>query len=211
MRRRLILATRSADKAREIHEILAPRYPHAIVTLSDAGVAEDTAENDIEIFDSFLDNAHAKADYFLRLTGSPTIADDSGISVDALGGAPGVHSRRFAQRTDLSGVALDHANNERLLRELEASSAALRSAHYTCAAVLHLPDGRRFAALGTCSGSILHQPRGSHGFGYDPLFQVVHTGRTFGEMSGAEKHRYSHRARAFRALASVIDHSSVSR
>lgn len=208
---RLILATRSADKAREIRQILAPELHDIVLSLTDAGVAEDSAEDHIEIFDSFLDNAHAKAGYFLRLTGSATIADDSGISVDALHGAPGVRSRRFAQRTDLSGSALDRANNDRLLRELTGVPDERRGAHYTCAAVLHLPDGRRFAALGTCAGHIVLEPRGTSGFGYDPIFRVAHTDRTFGEMSAEEKHRFSHRARAFRALAPVIDHNTVSR
>jgi XTP/dITP diphosphohydrolase len=204
----IILATRSVDKAREIGEILARGR---LVTLADAGVPDDPVENDIEAFDSFLANAHAKAAYFLRLTGLPTIADDSGICVDALGGAPGVHSRRFATGHDLAGIEQDRANNERLLRELRDAPPETRTAHYACAAVLHTPDGRCFSALGTCSGLILLEPRGDGGFGYDPLFLVPDIGRSFGEMSRSEKQQHSHRARAFRALAgvtSILDHSA---
>ena len=203
----VLLATRSADKAREIREISQVRF----ITLDEAGVKPDPAEDRIEIFETFLDNAHAKAAYFLRLTGLPTIADDSGIRVDALDGAPGVHSRRFASGHALSGLEQDRANNERLLHRLRKTPIGHRAAHYTCAAVLHTPNGRRFSALGTCSGLILHEARGDGGFGYDPLFLLPDTGLTFGEMSRAEKQRRSHRSRAFRALAvaaSLLDHSA---
>jgi XTP/dITP diphosphohydrolase len=197
-----LLATRSLDKVREIRDILAPRRT-AVLTLDELGIAASDAEHAIEAFDSFLANAHAKAAYFQRLTGQPTLADDSGISVDALHGAPGVHSKRFAPGDRLAGSELDRANNEHLLHLLR-NSVAERTAHYTCAAVLHLPDGRRFAAIGTVSGTILHHARGENGFGYDPLFLAADSGRSFGEMSDADKQRYSHRARAFRALASLM-------
>jgi XTP/dITP diphosphohydrolase len=200
----LILASRSADKAREIAEILKPVLHAPIVTLDSAGIEEDEAEAAIEIHDTFLDNAHAKAAWFMRLTGRATIADDSGISVHALGGAPGVRSRRFAADTGLTGLALDRANNERLLHELRDTRDDERNAHYTCAAVLHTPDGRRYAALATCTGMILRQPRGSGGFGYDPLFLLPDLGLSFGEITPDEKHRRSHRARAFRALAGSV-------
>lgn len=200
----LILASRSADKAREIAAILIPVLHAAVVTLDGAGIEEDEAEDAIEIHDTFLDNAHAKAAYFMRLTGRATIADDSGISVHALGGAPGVRSRRFAAHTGLTGLALDRANNERLLHELRDMPDDERAAHYTCAAVLHMPDGRRYAALGTCTGMILRQPRGGGGFGYDPLFLLPDLGLSFGEVTPDEKHRRSHRARAFRALAGSV-------
>ena len=199
----IILATRSADKAREITEILSGVCPFDIVTLADAGVPYDPVEDDIEAHDSFLANAHAKAAWFLRLTGIPTIADDSGICVDELGGAPGVRSRRFASGDDRAGLEQDRANNERLLHELRETPPERRTAHYTCAAVLHAPDGRRFSALGTCAGLILPEPRGDGGFGYDPLFLVPAIGRSFGEMSRTEKQQHSHRARAFRALATL--------
>jgi XTP/dITP diphosphohydrolase len=194
------------DKAREIADILTPVLHVDIVTLADAGVPHDPVEDDIERYDSFLANAHAKASWFLRLTGMPTIADDSGICVDALGGAPGVSSRRFAPGHDRAGLEQDRANNERLLHELRDVPPERCTAHYTCAAVLHTPDGRRFSALGTCAGLILPEPRGDHGFGYDPLFFVPGLGRSFGEMSRSEKQLHSHRARAFRALATLHFH-----
>jgi XTP/dITP diphosphohydrolase len=206
---RIVLARRSHDKAREIREILTPILHVGIITLDDAGIEADEAEESIEVHHTFLANAHAKAAYFMSVTGRATIADDSGISVDALGGAPGAHSRRFAQQPGLTGLELDHANNERLLHELRGVPDELRTAHYTCAAVLHLPDGRRFSAIGTCAGVILLQPRGSGGFGYDPLFLVPDLGLTFGETTREQKHRRSHRARAFRALAAAVPIGAV--
>lgn len=199
----LLLATRSRDKAREIRYILASLPVH-ILTLADAGIPEDDAETDIEVHDTFLANAHAKATYFMQLTGRPTLADDSGICVDALDGAPGVRSRRLAHTPGLDGSELDRANNERLLHELRAVPDEQRTAHYTCAAVLHLTDGRRFTAIGTCAGLIARAPRGADGFGYDPLFILPDLGITFGQTSTDQKHRRSHRARAFRALAGAV-------
>jgi XTP/dITP diphosphohydrolase len=200
----LLLATRSRDKAREIREILAPLTRAVIVTPDDVDIPPSPAEDELELHDTFLANAHAKAEYFLRIARLPTLADDSGINVDALGGRPGVRSKRFADDAGLSGSALDRANNDRLLRELRNTPHEQRTAHYTCAAVLHLPDQHRFAAIGTCSGFILAEPRGSHGFGYDPLFLDPATGLSFGELEPADKHRKSHRARAFRALATCL-------
>jgi XTP/dITP diphosphohydrolase len=196
-----LLATRSSDKAREIREILGDAR---IITLGDAGIPVSAAEDDVEAFDTFLANAHAKAAFFARLSGMPTIADDSGLSVDALDGAPGVHSRRFAARPGLDGVELDRANNELLLERLDGLPTARRSAHYTCVAVLHRLDGRRCVAIGTRSGLILEAPRGDHGFGYDPVFLDPHSGRSFAELEPVTKNRTSHRARAFRALAACL-------
>jgi XTP/dITP diphosphohydrolase len=200
----LLLATRSADKVREIRAILHDTCAVRILSLEDAGVHFDPHEHDVENTDSFLGNAHAKAAWFLALTGLTTLADHSGLSVHALGGAPGVRSRRFAHDTTLHGTDLDRANNERLLHELRAVTDEQRTAHYTCAAVLHEPGGRRCAALGTCSGLILNAPRGTGGFGYDPLFLDPATGLSFGELHPVVKNQRSHRARAFRALASVL-------
>lgn len=202
----LLLATRSGDKAREIRQILVTSFRSDIVSLDDAGIAADPAEDDIEKYDTFLANAHAKAEYFLRLSGHATLADDSGISVDALGGAPGVRSRRYAAAPGILGRALDEANNQRLLRELGDAPPDARTARYTCAAVLHLPDGRRFAALGVRTGRILEAGRGDGGFGYDPLFLDLASGMSFGELPAEVKNRTSHRARAFHALAANFPH-----
>lgn len=200
----IILASRSLDKVREIAEILPASLADGIITLTEAGIEEDEAEQAIEVHDTFLANAHAKAAYFMRITGRSTIADDSGISVHALDGAPGVRSRRFAWQPGLSGTELDRANNERLLHELRDTPDEERTAHYTCAAVLHVAGGGRFSAVGTCAGTILHRPRGTGGFGYDPLFMLPDIGFTFGEITREQKHRFSHRARAFRALAGSV-------
>jgi XTP/dITP diphosphohydrolase len=198
----IVVATRSSDKLREIRQIMAPVFRGRLITLEDAGVQPTPAEDDIEAFDTFLDNAHAKAAYFLRITGLPTIADDSGICIDALNGAPGVRSKRFAVGGGSSGLQLDEANNERVLRELYGVPDERRTAHYTCAAVLHLAgSARRYAAVGICAGTILGAPRGTGGFGYDPLFLDPGSGLSFGELAPAMKNRRSHRSRAFRALA----------
>jgi XTP/dITP diphosphohydrolase len=199
----LLLASRSDDKVREIRQILAPVFHGRIITLGEAGVPVSDEEDHIEAFDSFLANAHAKADFFRRVTGLPTLADDSGLNVHALNGAPGVHSRRFSG-SSATGLDLDHANNQRLLADLAHLQPEQRGAHYLCAAVMHLPDDRRFSAIGTCHGRILEAPRGTAGFGYDPLFLDLETGRSFGETEPEVKNARSHRARAFRALAANL-------
>jgi XTP/dITP diphosphohydrolase len=203
----LLLATRSEDKVREIRQILAPVFGGRIITLREADVPVGHEEEFIEAFDSFLANAHAKAEFFRRVTGLPTLADDSGLHVHALDGAPGVRSRRFSG-SSATGVELDRDNNRRLLAELGGVPPQQRAAHYLCAAVLHLADGRRFSAIGTCHGRILESPRGTAGFGYDPLFLDPATGRSFGETDPAVKNATSHRARAFRALAANLPRPS---
>lgn len=201
----LLIVSRSADKVREIRQILHPAIGTRLLSLANLEIAPDPAEDDVEIHDTFRGNALAKARYFQRLTGMRVLADDSGIEIDALNGAPGVLSKRFADRPDLSGLALDQANNELLLHLLAGAAESLRGAHYVCAAVLlHHGNQPPLTCLGTCRGSILEAPRGSGGFGYDPLFLLPQLGRTFGELSATEKHRFSHRARAFRALAAWL-------
>jgi XTP/dITP diphosphohydrolase len=199
----LLLASRSDDKVREIRQILAPVFRGRIITLREADVPVGDDEEFIEAFDSFLANAHAKAEFFRRVTGLPTLADDSGILVHALHGTPGVRSRRFSG-SSATGLDLDRANNARLLAELGGVPPEQRGAHYLCAAVLHLLDGRRFSAIGTCHGRILESPRGTAGFGYDPIFLDPETGRSFGETDPVVKNARSHRARAFRALAANL-------
>lgn len=201
---RILLATRSHDKAREIAHILPPFLHGRIISLDEAGIAPADDEAGIEAFDTFLANAHAKAAFFMDRSGLPTLADDSGIGVAALDGAPGVRSRRFALTHGLHGAELDRANNQRLLDELHGLPLPRRAAHYTCAAVLHRPRGDSTAAIGTCAGFILEQPRGSAGFGYDPLFLDPATGLSFAELVPADKNRRSHRARAFRALLAGV-------
>ncbi len=200
----LVLATRSPDKLREIRQILAP-HGLEIVSLSDLGVPIDPAEEAIEAFLTFRENALAKAHHFAALTGRLALADDSGLEVDALGGAPGVFTKRFSGRADLAGKALDQANNELLLRKLAGLPAEARAARYVCAAAAARPDGAALVAIGTTPGRIAETPSsGTNGFGYDPLFFVPALAATFADVPDQEKHRRSHRARAFRALASSL-------
>lgn len=196
----ILLATRSAHKAREIRQILGPAVP-ALVTPDEVGLRWSEEEDAIESFDTFLGNAHAKARWFMERTGLPTIADDSGISVDALDGQPGVRSRRFA--TAATDDLQDAANNQLLLRMLRDVPDDRRTAHYTCAAVLHT-DAARFAVVATRSGLILRAPRGDGGFGYDPIFLDPVAGLSFAEIRPEVKNSTSHRARAFRSLAPLL-------
>lgn len=209
----LAFATRSADKAREVRRILTePAF--RLLTLDHLGIPDDAAENAIEAFDSFRENALAKARHFAARTGLPTLADDSGLVVPALGGAPGVFSKRFARLAAESadpaaaavpvGLDTDAANNALLLEKLRDAEGDERAAYYVCAAALVHPDGAAAVALGTCHGRIAREPRGTGGFGYDPLFLLPELGRTFGELPAAEKDARSHRGRAFRALATRI-------
>jgi XTP/dITP diphosphohydrolase len=199
----MLLATRSRDKLREIRAILGARLASRLISLEDAAVEVEPEEDGIEVFTTFRANAVAKARYFHERSGLPTLADDSGICVDALAGAPGVRSRRFAASPG-AGVELDRANNEELLRRLAGVPPTRRTAHYTCAAAFVAPRGAAVTVIGTCSGLILEAPRGSGGFGYDPLFLVPTLDATFAEIPLHQKNRRSHRARAFRALAASL-------
>ncbi|HEX7049455.1 MAG TPA: RdgB/HAM1 family non-canonical purine NTP pyrophosphatase [Longimicrobiales bacterium] len=201
---RILLATRNADKAREIRQILAPIPDLQLVTLDQAGIPRTPDEDAIEVHNTFHETALAKAAYFARRADGPTLADDSGLAVDALHGAPGVRSKRFSGRTDLSGTALDDANNQLLLERLRDVPDPQRTAHYVCAVALAAPDATPLVSIGTCAGTITRTPRGTAGFGYDPLFLFPTLGVTFAEMTADEKNRRSHRARALRALAARL-------
>ncbi len=203
-RPRLVVATRSAHKLRELAELLA--LPRAVLlSLDEAGVPP---ELDVpEEGRSFEANARAKARAYARLTGLPTLADDSGLEVEALGGAPGVRTRRFAGEQ-----ATDAENNAKLLKVLGDLPPERRGARYVCVLSVAAPDraGPRGGipivaeGRGTCRGRIAFAPRGTGGFGYDPIFEPAPEppgGRTFGEYTAEEKHRISHRGRAARRLA----------
>ncbi len=200
----VLLATRSEHKAREIREILAPLRLE-VLTLAEVGAEPDPQEEAIEAYDSFQANAVAKARYFAARLGRTAIADDSGLRVDALGGDPGVRTKRFSGRTDLEGPELDAANNALLLEKLLGVPWERRGAHYVCAAAIAWPDGRALTAAGTITGVIATEPRGQAGFGYDPLFHVPELDARFAEVDPAVKDEMSHRARAFRALAAALD------
>jgi len=196
----LLLATRSAGKLREL-EPLCAAFGLTVTDLRAAGVPESPLEDSVESFDTFEENALAKARYFHALTGRPSLADDSGLEVAALQGRPGVRSKRWSGRDDLTGLALD-AENNRLLQE-KLGGARDRSARYVCAAAF--VDGtRELVVRGAVEGRIVSEPAGTNGFGYDPYFFSSELGRTFGEASIAEKATVSHRARAFVALLRAV-------
>lgn len=206
---RLLLATRSPHKAREVREILATAGDFDLVSLSDLGIEAAPEEDDLEHFDTFRENALAKARYFAARTQLPVLADDSGLRVDALDGDPGVRTKRFSGRDDLRGRELDLANNALLLEKLQDVPDERRGAYYVCAAVLVTTTGAELTAIGTFVGRIGHEPRGSGGFGYDPLFLPLdHDGgvteRTVAQLGPEEKNRLSHRGKAFRAMAAQI-------
>ena len=170
----------------------------ALDDLSAVGLGEeDPSEDDLEEFDTFEQNARAKARWFAsRLPGTFVVADDSGLEVDALGGAPGVRSKRWSS-SGASGSMLEAANNTHLLAALRGVAA--RTATYVCVVVC--TDGvQEWSARGECRGRILASPRGVGGFGYDPLFWSDDLGRTFGDATRDEKAGVSHRGRAFNAL-----------
>ena len=198
--RRVLLATRSHGKLRELHGILA-EAGFSGITLDEYGLAYLPEEESIECYETFEENALAKARYFHAKSGLPTMADDSGLSVSALAGAPGVWSKRYSGRSDLSGQALDDANNAKLLSEL--TGVHDWSAKYSCAAA-YVDDRREEVAFGETYGRIVDEPRGTEGFGYDPYFFSTELGETFGEASIAAKQKVSHRGRAFRALVDAL-------
>ena len=200
--RRVVLATRNAGKLRELGPLLEAAG-WAPVDLSALGLPETPDEEALEAFDTFEANALAKARHFARLTGGlPVVADDSGLVVDALGGAPGVRSKRWSGRADLSGAALDLANNARLLAALQG--AASMDAGYVCAAAW-VGGGRELVRRGEVRGRIVREGRGSAGFGYDPHFWSPELGCTFAESPREVKAGVSHRARAVRALLTALD------
>lgn len=154
-----------------------------------------------EPFDTFEENAEAKARAVVAATGLAAVADDSGLEVDALGGAPGVRSARYAGE-----AATDRENNRKLLDALSEVPEALRLCRYRCAAVFLGTDGRYVVTEGACEGRVIFEPRGDLGFGYDPLVVPAGESRTMGEIPLEEKLAFSHRGRAFRALrARLLD------
>lgn len=192
----VLLATRSLGKLYELRPMLSAAGID-VIDLDGAGIPEAPAEATLEEFDSFEENALAKATYFRAKSGLVTIADDSGLEVQALGGAPGVRTKRWSGRTDLEGRALDVANNDFLLTKLGKTTD--RRAQYVCVAAIVDGAGQR-TFRGETTGEILDEPRGEGGFGYDPLFLSSDLGMTFAEAERTVKERGSHRGRAFSQL-----------
>lgn len=180
------------------------RAGFAVVDAATAGIPESAEEDALEVAQTFEENALLKARYFRRMSGMDAVADDSGLEVRALGGGPGVVSKRWSNRPDLSGQALDDENNALLLRRLEGASD--RGARYVCAAA-YSGDAGEFVVRGEVEGRITREARGIGGFGYDPYFESLELGRTFGEVTMEEKARVSHRARAFENLLSRLKKS----
>jgi len=195
---KLVLASGNPGKLREIGALLAP-LAIEVVPQSQLGIAE--AE---EPHETFLQNALAKARHASRAAGLPALADDSGLSVDALGGAPGVHSAYYAGREG-NREERDRRNNDKLLANLSDR----RSAHYVCVMVLvkNAEDRNPLVAEGLWHGEIARAPRGANGFGYDPLFLVKELGRTAAELDPAHKNRISHRGLALQKLVALLNES----
>lgn len=193
--KRLLVATRNAGKLKEISYILAD-LPLEVVSLLDYPELPAATEDG----DTFEANAVKKALHVARLSGCLTLADDSGIEVDVLGGAPGVLSARFAGEG-----ADDEANNAKLLALLEGVPDAQRTARFRCVVAVASPDGRVKVAEGTCEGLVTRAERGEEGFGYDPLFLVPEFGMTFGELPEGIKNSISHRGRALAAARGVLE------
>ena len=198
-----VLATRNAGKLRELRPLFATAGV-AVVDLVQAGIPESADEEALECHATFEENALAKARWFVsRSGGLPVVADDSGLEVLALLGAPGVRSKRWSGRTDVSGAALDAANNALLLERLHGMHD--RRARFVCAAAWC--DGtRELVVRGETTGAIVEEgdARGEHGFGYDPLFRSDELGMTLAEATVAEKQAISHRGRAFAELLSRL-------
>jgi len=199
---RLLIASRSAGKQAEVKRVLEAAG-YEVVFPDDFGIPEDEAEATLELADSFEANARAKAEYFAKRTGLPTVADDSGLEVLMLGGAPGVRSKRWAGATG-TPAAVDAANSAELLRRLHGAPTTKRSARYRCVLVyLQAPNAIPVVVEGQTAGRILEVAEGSNGFGYDPLFWSADLGKSFGMASPVEKDGVSHRGRALAKLVEV--------
>ncbi|GHE78536.1 non-canonical purine NTP pyrophosphatase [Streptomyces longispororuber] len=193
---RLILATRNAHKVTELRAILAAAgLGHELVGADAYPEVPDVKETGV----TFAENALLKAHALARATGLPAVADDSGLCVDVLGGAPGIFSARWAGRH-----GDDRANLELLLAQLGDIADAHRGAHFACAAALALPDGTERVVEGRLTGTLRHAPAGANGFGYDPILVPEGDTRTCAELSPEEKNAISHRGKAFRALVPVV-------
>ena len=190
---KIIIATHNKHKLQEMSRILSP-MGYEVVTDLDLGIELTDAEENGE---TFLDNARIKAESGCKESGLPCIADDSGLCVDALNGAPGVYSARY------SGVhGDDDGNNKKLLSELEGVPTEKRTAHFACAICVSFPDGSEVTATGKCEGYIGYEKKGTNGFGYDPLFMVGD--RSLAQMTAEEKDAISHRGNALKELQKIL-------
>ena len=191
---KLVFATRNAGKLRELRELVAP-HGWEVRSLDDFPEMPEVDEDQ----PSFAGNAEKKARAALAFTGLPALADDSGLEVDALDGAPGVRSARYA-----GAGHDDRANTDKLLQALAGVPDARRTARFRCALAFVDETGALTCADGTCEGRIAHAPRGAGGFGYDPVFLVGNGPRTMAELAPEEKNRLSHRGQAMREMAARL-------
>ena len=189
----IIIATKNRGKLKEFSRMLSP-LGYSVVSAEEAGFTDEIEETGA----TFAENAAIKAHAIARACGKAAIGDDSGLCVDALGGAPGVYSARYAG----SGHD-DEANIAKLLKNMRDVPDGARAAHFECAIVCEFPDGREICARGRCDGEILHEKHGEGGFGYDPIFGVS-SGKSFGELSPEEKDKISHRGRALARLVTLL-------
>ncbi|MDY4443476.1 MAG: RdgB/HAM1 family non-canonical purine NTP pyrophosphatase [Butyricicoccus sp.] len=189
---KFVFASHNKGKIQEVQEILAPFGIEIEPIPADFPEIEENGT-------SFEENAKIKARAVCQATGLPAVADDSGLTVDALDGFPGIHSARWA-----GPEANDHDRNQLLLEKLLSVPEEQRGAQFVCVAACVFPDGRELAVRGQCRGTILGEEHGSGGFGYDPIFCVPEYGCTFGELASDVKNSISHRARAFTALGSAL-------
>ena len=206
MSRRVVLATRNEHKVHELRQILADLVDELdleVVGADDVDGAPDVAETEV----TFLGNARLKAVALAEATGLPSVADDSGLAVEVLGGSPGVFSARWsgsAAGADAGRAQRDRANLDLLLEQVGDVPDEHRGAAFVCAAVIAMPDGRVEGVEGRVEGRLVREPRGTNGFGYDPVFVPTGQERTLAEYTDAEKNAISHRGNAFRALVPVL-------
>lgn len=190
----IVLATRNANKVREFRELLQD-MPLRVLCCSDFPGCPDVEEDGA----TFVENALKKARTVAAYTNRIALADDSGLEVDALGGAPGIFSSRYG------GPECDAQKNiARLLKELDGVPDQRRGARFRCVIALVAPDGRERIVEGICRGKIVEEPRGEKGFGYDPVFLDEESGRTFAQMDSSLKNRISHRGRAMQELKKIL-------
>lgn len=190
---KLVVATNNQGKVRELKKMLEP-LGFEPVSLKDEGLEIEAVEDG----ETFAANARIKAEAVYEVVHCPVIADDSGLEIDFLGGAPGIYSARYAGEN-----ANDKERMEKVLTELEGTDESLRTARFACALYCILDDDTQYSVLGTCDGVIGTEPIGDNGFGYDPIF-VVADGRTMAQLDESEKNEISHRANALRKLAQVL-------
>lgn len=195
---KFIVATRNNGKLKEISEILKG-LPFEIISMEEAGIDKEIEESG----STFEENAVIKAEEIFKITGEIVMADDSGLEVDFLDGAPGIYSARFAGEG-----AADSDRNNKLLNLLKDVPFEKRTARFVCAVAVIMPDGRKFTVRGTCEGYIGFKPEGQNGFGYDPLFYLPDYDKTIAQLDSTEKNKISHRGRALKLMLEELERIS---